>query len=363
MSSPLIDLHIDFASNTLFSGWAVESKIKCFPTALRLVSSKGQIISMSEMKRIARPDVCEQKKLPPSTLPGFNLNLLDVFNDRLNDYALFFHGEKVWSFREYLLPLEEKKSLETHISIPFFCPIYGKYQVIVVFETGSYLACFLQRIASWRPHSFLKEWQHGVSFAFFTIKEFSSQKDRLLKQQSQNILVLDKKVYIKAFTISPTLLSSYPTIILDEIIDTRNDYNGLLSTLLSLLHINSPMKLTSLHLLHILNAIGDYSELFFNSIRIYFFLYGTLKEWMKTYIRRQNNLYPDKDILVLSEMPLKRLADIETTECAFFIHTGATRYLLDIMENKPLLFLQAAYKRGMRVGIYTPEIKNDPSFI
>lgn len=343
-----ISFNIDFTSDYRLTGWAIDLTTHEFPKLIQLHAENGIRYDISDLDLIVRTDVCEKYDLPPDSSLGFEINLLDIFNDRLHDYTIFNGEEEIWSQKTYFSTMDH-----TVIHKPLKFPqYYGENQVIVIYQKHGWLFNLLQKIHTLNLTFFDKNYQSGVSFLFFTVSEFSTEKNNLLKKSANSIFIIEQTEFRQVFGTSPTLLSKWPVIFLNKKIDLTNDFNGLLNVISILTHLNIETELEASSLAILMTTISAYNSLLFDNQTHYFsYQSGTTQIWMGGLIRQEIQKKTKEDVIVLSSKPINLLEDINPNYCASFVRTSALRFIIDSLKEDILTFLNIAYKRGLRIKI------------
>lgn len=343
-----ISFNIDFTSDYRLSGWALDIKTQKFPKQVQLRAKNGMSFDITDKDLIVRTDVCEKNDVASNSSLGFEINLLDIFNDRLHDYSIFIEEEKIWSQEKYFACMDHTNA-ENSLRLSQH---YGKKQVIVIYQLNGWLHILLQKIHTLNATFFDKNYQSGISFTFITASEFGKEKDRLLKNAANSLFIIEQTEFQQTFGTSPTLLSKWPVIFLNEKINTTNDLNGLLSviTLFSQLDTEVPLKASSLAIM--LTTISAYSSLIFdNQSNYYSYQSGTPKKWMGNVIRSEIQKKTQEDVIILSSKPINSLTDLDPRHCAVFTRTSTLRFIIDSLNKETLAFIKTVYKRGLQVKI------------
>ncbi len=348
-----IRFHIDFASDKRISGWIADINAMQWPLGLQIRLATGVSFEVYPRTITLRDDVCRELNLPLDLATGFDINLLDLTNDRCYQYSLMLGDHELWTYDDFLSELDNEVTLNLDIELT---KEFGERQVILIYERNAWLHRQLAHIHRWRKAYFHKGYQSGISYFFSDVTELVAIKSKLLSSKNRGILIIDRSIHEIAFSSSPTLLSSWPLIILDKKIDLKRDFNGLLSGIAAINKMPNETLLRTSQLLKLLTSLSSYGDLFFDQKSdLYCIHSGVPRPWMQSLMKEQIQGSCHDDVIIISEKPLKRISEIEIDSVAVFIRVSATRFLFDLIVAESLELIKGAYSRGLKVKIVTRE--------
>lgn len=350
---------IDFFSNTLLQGWIYDEISQNFPEVVDLRSSCGVVRRMDASISINRPDVNKNLNITDDKKLGFNVNLKDMFNGIIESYEIYVNNIKLWSFNDSLQELDDLELAENS-SLPLSLPIknFGLKQIIVVYQKNGFLYNYLRKIDHWKMDDyFIRNRHSGIAFIFISNADITDIKNQLLREKnSQIIIIIERHNYKKVFDLSPSLIRKSTVIIIENQLNFFTDWNGMLLVLSSYTKMSNGEVLTASKLLRLLLSFSNNSDLFFDSTtNLYSYQSGLIEIWMQDVMRQKIQNKVKEDIVILTDKEIKRLAQVNHSDCGIFVRISSLRFLLDIVPLNSNAFVKEALRRGSCIRIVNKE--------
>ncbi len=329
---------IDFSSKTQIIGWISEDMRD--NTYLR--NDKGTISYIKEEDVVSREDVF---KTIGVKAVGFQILLLDRFNDVSSDIELVINDEVVWKFSEYISNIPNSSFLSK-------CQFEkGSRRVFVVYQKGDELHKLTSSLLLWNQRYFAKNLHSGISYSFCSVEEYIAQKDNVSKS--------DNVIYIMSRSIIKNMLIRCPDVGHQLIFPflksdwERLDFHGIGSVISCLGGFEKNVPFNNRKLLLTLITISTYPSLFFDKYKSGNFCYlsGEL-----TKIKPISNDIVDKikefnnyPVVIVVSREIRKISDIKLDNCVVLMNLNFINRMYDLSDLPLDIMMKKIYKRGLKV--------------
>lgn len=339
----MLIINVDFFSSGKVAGWTNAKILNCSEVTIK--TNTGEEKEITNYIDVYRQDVNNKYNYDASEPTGFNINLFDLFNNRVEGFDILIDGFKVWSSS---LQIEKLKSSNTLKEKRFF--EVGGRRLIILYDKDSWLDKASGRLNSWNTNQFNKAMNNGVAISFMNIEELRKNIKNTDFSRSNNIFIIEREAVRESIILSNDI-PSYPVLIMEEILNTSLDYSGLLGSVMKINGYTNQTVITPSELREIIDSITTYCEMFFDT-EYGSLLYVSGKSSVKiaATIRTLNDeKQPFKGCIVISKSKINRLSDFNKDTDVIFINSALLRNTYDIINIKPLTFLDTCLKRGIKV--------------
>jgi hypothetical protein len=339
----MLTLHVDFFSSGKIEGWT--NAILIGSKAVIIKTACGLSKDITKAVNVIRPDVNEQYKLDAEQAIGFNVNLFDLFNNRIRAFDIYVDGFKAWSSSNQLAKLERGSNDQKN---RFF--EIGSKRIIILYDKDSWLDEISGKLHSWNINQFNKGLNNGVALSFLDLETFRQKTNDMDFSNSNNIFIIDRSAVREAVVLN-NIISSYPIFIMEKNIDLSLDYSGVLSSVFYMNDFINGIEVTATVLRVIIDTITCFSELFFDSDNgSLLYVHGDISDAMAKVIRTINmEKLTFKGCIVLSKNKIVRLSDFNKDKDAIFINSTLLKNTFDIIDSDSDKFLKECLKRGIKI--------------
>jgi hypothetical protein len=339
----MILVNVDFFSSGKVCGWT--NAIAIGSKSIIIKTASGLSKDITESINVIRSDVNNQFNFDTNEATGFNINLFDLFNDKIKEFDIYVDGFKAWSSSKQLSKLENEVAVDTKKVFEL-----GGRRLFIIYESGSWLDVISRKIHSWNKNQFNKALNNGVSISFINIKNYKDRVKTIDLSKSNNIFIIERAVVREAIIVNEKIAVS-SILILEKNIDLSLDYHGVLNSVFSINGMHDGVKVTASLLRELIDTITTYSEMFFSSgggTQLY--VYGQPSEAMMKVIRNINQ--EDKifqGCIILSKEKRVRMSPFNREEDVIFMNSNLLKNTFDIINAEPEELLNVCFKRGIKV--------------
>jgi hypothetical protein len=343
----MLILNVDFFSSGKVCGWT-NSKI-LGSNEVMIKTDLGLSQDISESINIIRPDVNSHFEFNDDEETGFNINLFDVFNNRVKNFDIYVDGYKAWSSLTQLEHLEDI-DIESKGERKKFFEIGGRRLIVVCKKSGT-LDRISQKLNLWNRNQFNKSLNNGVAISFMNVDEFRKHNISNKLENSDNIFMIDRSI-VRDVIIINNLVASFPIIIIEKKMDLSLDYSGVLNSIFKMNGFMDKHELSAILMRTIIETITTYSNIFFAPDKgSLLHVYGEPSVVMMNMIREQNqSITPFNGCLVISKNNIVKISDFDKNKDTIFINNTLLRNTFDIVNSNPVDFLKECLKRGIKVN-------------
>lgn len=337
-------VNVDYFSSGKVIGWTNAKLIGS--SSIVIKTNTGLIKDISKKITSIRKDVNIIYNYDADKETGFNINLFDLFNDRVKYFDIYVDGFKAWSSKEKLdnlnkiEPIREKMQYEV-----------GSKRIFIIFEKDSWLDNLSATLQTWSKNQFIKNMSNGIAISFVRSDQLKELIGRTDLSKSNNIFIIERST-VRQVIIENQKASVSPIFIMEERIDLSLDYSGVLSSIFFMNEWKDKCEITAQALWEIIETLVTYSEMFFVSEP-----YGSLlhshgnvsKKIMGTVRKLNASQAVFKGCLIISSKRMRRLSDFNEEKDTIFINSTLLRNTFDAINSAPIELLNSCFKRGIKV--------------
>ena len=339
----MLIVNVDFFSSGRVAGWTNAKLIgheKIF-----IKSEEGVEKDISDLILINRPDVSHEFNYEAEINTGFNINLFDLFNNRVKHFSIYVDDYEAWSSNTQLYKLEHEKN----VSKKRFYEI-GARRIIVIYKKDSWLDETVGRLHSWNYNQFNKSMNGGIAISFMNVNELRKNIKNRALTESNNIFLIERQAVRDSVVLSQDISTS-PLIILEKHIDLSLDYCGLLNSVSFMNGFENNIKLTPYTLREMLETLVTYGELFFDAEKgTLLYVNGKVSKPTSDKIRLLNQedaIF--NGCIIVSRKRIKKLSDINDIDITLFVNSTLLKNVYDIVNTSSINFIENCLKRGIKV--------------
>jgi hypothetical protein len=333
---------IDFASPYSIHGWAYDKATGAFPERLGLQGGEASIVPVPVQSTYSRDDVSSTLGIAPGAQLAFSLNLFDVFNGRVNDYAITLDGSRIWSLMD---------SLSARVRGDVDPPRpkeWGRRLVLFVVEDGDPLDTAIMDLLHWQKNVFVKKFNSGISFAACHANDARSRLEEAAKSDAIIYLVTMRNNYRNCAGGSEIIHEKVRPILID---DSQKSYSGNLGWLPSLsfaAEASEDKTITAESLLSLMSTLSGYADLYFsNQIKLFTLKGGHVSDRCVFLISRNHQEKSSKDLVIVQYGDVRRLSDVTDENTAIFVNVSGLFKVIDLMKQDNQSFLRTALTRNI----------------
>lgn len=339
----MILVHVDFFSSGKVSGWTNAKAIGA--NSIIIKTDCGLSKDITELITVIRHDVNGKYDLDTNAVTGFTINLFDLFNDRVRGFYIYIDGFKAWSSSSELIKLENTTNLSSKRYFEL-----GSKRVFIIYDVGSWLDEISGKLHVWNKNQFNKKMNNGVAISFLSIEEYRANVKSIDLSKAESIFIIERSVVRSAIILNEKIAVS-PILILEKNIDLNLDFHGILSSIFFINALNDGIEITATLLRELIDTITSYSEMFFTSENgLILHVYGSATEEMMNTIRDINQeVKPFEGCILLSKEKIVKMSSFTKNDSAIFMNSKLLKNTFDIINLEPEQFLDACFKRGIKV--------------
>lgn len=339
-------LNIDFFSTRKITGWTTANIDIYNKHSIYIVDSEGNRKKINDEICLVRKDVNSEFNLRDDCATGFDVNLFDLFNTRPLEYSIFIDDYEAWSFREELLKLENKKSIE------FTNPINNsKKQVIILYKSKSWFEKEVGKLLNWNKNVFSKDFNGGIGYSLYSENDFDKLEKNLLKSDGNNIYLIQRDIATLAITACNEITKS-PIIMIEKESNLNLDFSGVASSLFWINSFGKDISFSSTVLYRIIETLTTYSDLFFPEANEECLIYisGEISEAEQKVIRNLNSSTQCiPDCVITGRMKFSKLSDYNPELHSIFLKSNLLRNSYDLIKKDKKIFLEEILRRGLKI--------------
>ena len=337
-------VNVDYVSSGNVIGWTNAKLIGS--SSIIIKTNTGLSKDVSEKISAIRKDVNSTYNYGVDDETGFNINLFDMFNDRVKSFDIYVDGFMAWSSKEQLNKLNSVEPIKGKMQYEV-----GSKRIFVVFEKGSWLDNLAGRLQAWNKNQFIKNMCNGIAISFVRSEQLKELVGRTDLSKSNNIFIIERSA-VRQVIIENQKTAQFPVFIMEEVLDLTFDYSGVLSSIFFMNGWNNKLQVTAQILWQLIETLITYSEMFFmsdpdNSL---LHVHGNISKPMMETLRKLNSVPTVfKGCLIVSSKKIRRMSDFNKDKDTLFINSALLRNTFDVINSDPIEFLNSCFKRGIKV--------------
>lgn len=340
--------HIDYASGSQLTGWAIDLNNGKFPTSFEIKhdSYKKNILDLGAC--ILRSDVCKNFATAENERLGFQLNLYDLFNSHIDNYSLIEDDSEIWTYENFINSLDTK---ENELNEIYFNEI-GTKQVVIVYKNNDQLHRNLSTLINKNLNTFNPTLNRNIKYTIHNINLINDKNLDAIELKNDDVILITSTDCFKSLNKNyPIFLQIKSKIILNEYINLTEDYSGILSSLCRMSGIENNQLITASLLYKLITKFSCYPDLFFKNSKenLYVHQSGKAQVWMNKFVKEKIQCKVKCDIAILSMDPIYRISTLTKSNASVFININSLKFVYDIIDSKQEKFVNEAYKRGLKV--------------
>jgi hypothetical protein len=337
-------VNVDYFSSGKVTGWTNARLIGSSSIVIKTNTGLSQDIS----KKISaiRKDVNIAYNYNANDETGFNINLFDMFNDRVKSFDIYVDGFKAWSSKDQLDKLSRVEPIKDKMLYEV-----GSKRIFIIFEKNSWLDSLSGILQAWSKNQFIKNMCNGIAISFVRSDQLKELIGRTDLSKSNNIFIIERST-VRQVIIENQQTASCPIFIMEEKLDLSLDYSGVLSSIFFMNGWNDKCEVTAQILWQLIETLITYSDMFFvsdpNDSLLH--IHGNISSSMMHTLRKFNSAPTVfKGCLIVSSKKIRRMSDFNKGKYTLFINSALLRNTFDIINSDPIEFLNICFKRGIKV--------------